>query len=200
MSLKYNINDYTPLGLQAVFQDEKELRKEYSKIRSIVRKRYERMDKSKVKSKLKERFPISHFKPLKDIKDERELRFLMSELASVYESKSSSITGIKKERNKTIEMFKEKGYDFINENNLDDFLEFMNVIKIYSESRIYDSERAVEVFKEGDNKRWNSRKMLNEYKNYINKRDKKKRNKKGIRINKQKRRKKIRKRGKKKRK
>ena len=189
MALKYNINDYTPLGLQVVFQDEKELRKEYSKIRSIVRKRYERIDKSKVKSKLKERFPISHFKPLKDIKDDRELRFLMSELASVYESKSSSITGIKKERNKTIEMFKEKGYDFISENNLDDFLEFMNVIKNYSESRIYDSERAVEVFKEGDNKRWNSRKMLQEYKNYINKRDRKKRNKKGIGINKQKRRK-----------
>lgn len=196
MALKYNINDYTPLGLQVVFQDEKELRKEYSKIRSIVRKRYERIDKSKVKSKLKERFPISHFKPLKDMKDDRELRFLMSELASVYESKSSSITGIKEKRAETIESFKENGYDFVNENNLDDFLEFMNVIKNYSESRIYDSDRAVKVFREGSNKKWNKRKMLQKYKEYINKKYRKKRTKKGIRINKQRRRK-SRKRGKK---
>lgn len=195
MALKYNINDYTPLGLQVVFQDEKELRKEYSKIRSIVRKRYERIDKSKVKSKLKERFPISHFKPLKDIKDDRELWFLMSELASVYESKSSSITGIKEKRAETIESFKENGYDFVNENNLDDFLEFMNVIKNYSESRIYDSDRAVKVFREGSNKKWNKRKMLQKYKEYINKKYGEKRTKKGIRINKQKRRK-SRKRGK----
>lgn len=79
-------DDYTPLALELTW-DMKDVRKEYSRLRSIWRKRYERLLKSEYKDiNLVTDRPIQRYKQLKDITSDREIYHLLSELATIIAS------------------------------------------------------------------------------------------------------------------
>lgn len=88
-------DDYTPLALELTW-DMKDVRKEYSRLRSIWRKRYERLLKSDYKDiNLVTDRPIQRYKQLKDITSDREIYHLLSELATIIASERTTITGLK---------------------------------------------------------------------------------------------------------
>ena len=68
--------------------------------------------------KLQGLLKINKFKKLKDIKNERELRYLFSDLHYFLASPRSSVTGLDKIRRKSLDTLHEHGYKFVTKKNL----------------------------------------------------------------------------------
>lgn len=143
--------DYTPLALELTW-DKKDVRKEYSRLRSIWRKRYERLLKSDFSdiNLVKDR-PISRYKQLKDIKSERELYHLLSELGTIISSDITTITGLKKREKEQMEHINDiYGTSLKTHEDLLNFGRFMEQLRGFVGDRIYDSDFAVELYSEGE--------------------------------------------------
>ena len=122
--------EYTPSGLANV--PTKEIEKEYSRLRDIAMKRMDRLSKSKYSTYQHAQNFLFFYKPrFKKIKDipEKSLRSALSDLRYFLESPYSSVSGYRQVRQKQIKTLHEHGYTFVNESNLDDYIEFMSYVK-----------------------------------------------------------------------
>lgn len=143
--------DYTPLALELTWE-KKDVRKEYSRLRSIWRKRYERLLKSNYSdiNLVKDR-PIGRYKQIKDIKSDRELYHLLSELGTIISSDITTITGLKKREKEQIEHLNDLyGTNLKTHEDLLNFGKFMEQLRDFVGDRIYDSDFAVELYSEGE--------------------------------------------------
>lgn len=125
-------------------KDDKALRKEYSRLRSIYRKRYERLQNSEfAKSQV-----VRHYgklPPIKDIKDKRQLVQALAE-AHRFLASDISITTMRKRKKHNIKSLHEHGYDFVNSENYESFGDFMETFRTLAQGMIYDSDRIAEAF------------------------------------------------------
>lgn len=159
-------DDYTPLALELTW-DIKDVRKEYSRLRSIWRKRYERLLKSDYKdiNLVKDR-PIQRYKQLKDIASDREIYHLLSELATIIASDRTSVTGLKKHEKEQMEHINDVyGTKLKTHEDLLNFGRFMEHLRDFASDRIYDSDFAVELYSEGE--KLSTGKMLDLYKEFL---------------------------------
>ena len=159
-------DDYTPLALELTW-DIKDVRKEYSRLRSIWRKRYERLLKSDYKdiNLVKDR-PIQRYKQLKDIASDREIYHLLSELATIIASDRTSVTGLKKLEKEQMEHINDVyGTKLKTHEDLLNFGRFMEHLRDFASDRIYDSDFAVELYSEGE--KISTGKMLDLYKEFL---------------------------------
>lgn len=159
-------DDYTPLALELTW-DMKDVRKEYSRLRSIWRKRYERLMKSDYKdiNLVKDR-PIQRYKQLKDITSDREIYHLLSELATIIASERTTITGLKKREKDQMERINDVyGTELKTHEDLLNFGRFMEQIRDFASDRIYDSDFAVELYSDGE--KLSTGKMLELYKEFL---------------------------------
>lgn len=121
--------------------DMKTLRSEYSRYRSIAQRRIERMGKSEFADTKTYAKHAGGFAKLSDL-SAAELPKAFSELSKFINAKSSSITGQKAIREKTIKTLRAQGLD-VNEQN------YNAMIKVFEEMRsqklIYGSDKALEV-------------------------------------------------------
>lgn len=159
-------DDYTPLALELTW-DKKEVRKEYSRLRSIWRKRYERFLKSDYKdiNLVKDR-PIQRYKRVKDITSDREIYHLLSELATIIASEQTTITGLKKREKEHMEHINDVyGTELKTHEDLLNFGRFMEQLRDYASDRIYDSDFAVELYSDGE--KLSTGKMLELYKEFL---------------------------------
>lgn len=159
-------DDYTPLALELTW-DMKDVRKEYSRLRSIWRKRYERLLKSDYKDiNLVTDRPIQRYKQLKDITSDRELYHLLSELATIIESDRTTITGLKKQEKEQMKHINDVyGTELKTHEDLLNFGRFMEKLRDFASDRIYDSDFAVELYSDGE--KLSTGKMLNLYKEFL---------------------------------
>lgn len=158
--------DYTPLALELTW-DMKDVRKEYSRLRSIWRKRYERILKSDYKdiNLVKDR-PIERYKQMKNITSDREIYHLLSELATIIGSDRTTVTGLKKQEKKQMEHINDVyGTDLKTHEDLLNFGRFMEKLRDFASDRIYDSDFAVELYSDGE--KLSTGKMLNLYKEFL---------------------------------
>lgn len=159
-------DDYTPLALELTW-DKKEVRKEYSRLRSIWRKRYERLLKSDYKdiNLVKDR-PIQRYKQLKDITSDREIYHLLSELATIIASERTTITGLKKQEKEQMHHINEVyGTELKTHEDLLNFGSFMEQLRDFASDRIYDSDFAVDLYSDGE--KLSTGKMLELYKEFL---------------------------------
>lgn len=159
-------DDYTPLALELTW-DMKEVRKEYSRLRSIWRKRYERLLKSDYKdiNLVKDR-PIQRYKQLKEITSDRELYHLLSELATIIASDRTTITGLKKQEKEQMQHINDVyGTELKTHEDLLNFGRFMEQIRDFASDRIYDSDFAVDLYSDGE--KLSAGKMLELYKEFL---------------------------------
>lgn len=159
-------DDYTPVALELTW-DMKDVRKEYSRLRSIWRKRYERLLKSDYKdiNLVKER-PIQRYKRMKDITSDRELYHLLSELSTIIGSDRTTITGLKKLEKEQIQHINDVyGTKLKTHEELLNFGRFMEQIRDFASDRIYDSDFAVELYADGE--KLSTGKMLELYKEFL---------------------------------
>lgn len=159
-------DDYTPLALELTW-DMKDVRKEYSRLRSIWRKRYERLLKSDYKdiNLVKDR-PIQRYKQLKDITSDREIYHLLSELATIIASDRTTVTGLKKQEKEQMQHINDVyGTELKTHEDLLNFGRFMEQLRDFASDRIYDSDFAVELYSDGE--KLSTGKMLDLYKEFL---------------------------------
>lgn len=159
-------DDYTPLALELTW-DMKDVRKEYSRLRSIWRKRYERLLKSDYKdiNLIKDR-PIQRYKQLKDITSDREIYHLLSELATIITSDITTVTGLKKREKEQMQHINDVyGTELKTHEDLLNFGRFMEQLRDFASARIYDSDFAVELYSDGE--KLSTGKMLDLYKEFL---------------------------------
>ena len=159
-------DDYTPLALELTW-DMKDVRKEYSRLRSIWRKRYERLLKSEYKDiNLVSERPIQRYKQLKDITSDRELYHLLSELSTIIVSDRTTVTGLKKQEKEQMQHINDVyGTELKTHEDLLNFGSFMEQIRDFASDRIYDSDFAVDLY--SDDEKLSTGKMLELYKEFL---------------------------------
>lgn len=159
-------DDYTPLALELTW-DMKDVRKEYSRLRSIWRKRYERLLKSDYKDiNLVTDRPIQRYKQLKDITSDRELYHLLSELATIIASDRTTVTGLKKQEKEQMQHINDVyGTELKTHEDLLNFGRFMEQLRDFASDRIYDSDFAVDLYSEGE--KLSTDKLLGLYKEFL---------------------------------
>lgn len=159
-------DDYTPLALEITW-DMKDVRKEYSRLRSIWRKRYERLLKSDYKDiNLVTDRPIQRYKQLKDITSDRELYHLLSELATIIASDRTTVTGLKKQEKEQMKHINDVyGTELKTHEDFLNFGRFMEQLRDFASDRIYDSDFAVDLYADGE--KLSTGKMLELYKEFL---------------------------------
>lgn len=159
-------DDYTPLALELTW-DMKDVRKEYSRLRSIWRKRYERLLKSDYKDiNLVTDRPIQRYKQLKDITSDREIYHLLSELATIIASDRTTVTGLKKQEKEQMRHINDVyGTELKTHEDLLNFGRFMEQIRDFASDRIYDSDFAVDLYSDGE--KLSTGKLLGLYKEFL---------------------------------
>ena len=159
-------DDYTPLALELTW-DMKDVRKEYSRLRSIWRKRYERLLKSDYKDvNLVIDRPIQRYKQLKDITSDREIYHLLSELATIIASDRTTVTGMKKREKEQMQHINDVyGTELKTHEDLLKFGRFMEQLRDFASDRIYDSDFAVDLYSEGE--KLSTDKLLGLYKEFL---------------------------------
>ena len=159
-------DDYTPLALELTW-DMKDVRKEYSRLRSIWRKRYERLLKSDYKDiNLVTDRPINRYKQLKDITSDREIYHLLSELATIIASDRTTVTGLKKQEKEQMKHINDVyGTELKTHEDLLNFGRFMEQLRDFTSDRIYDSDFAVDLYSDGE--KLSTGKMLELYKEFL---------------------------------
>lgn len=159
-------DDYTPLALELTW-DKKEVRKEYSRLRSIWRKRYERLLKSDYKDiNLVKDKPIQRYKQLKDITSDREIYHLLSELSTIIASDRTTVTGLKKQEKEQMQHINDVyGTELKTHEDLLNFGKFMEQIRNFAAERIYDSDFAVELYSDGE--KLSTNKLLDLYNEFL---------------------------------
>ena len=149
-SLRYDFNWYTPSNLKAMLEGSRDLnrevRKEYSKLRDIARKRLQRLEAAGYTETEAYRRNVNHYPKLKDIKTKSELAQRLSDLSRFIASSQSTVSGIKEREQKVLEKLHENQYNFVNESNLKDFGEFMEAYRDQMLDMEYDSGDAAEVY------------------------------------------------------
>ena len=134
--------EYTPYYLNK--HSEAELRKEYSKLRSVVRKRQERLSQSEF-AELAEVKHYGKLPPIADIKNKQQLVYALAE-AKRFLSENISIRRFKHERLETVAKLNANGYDFITIKNFLVFVTFMESMRTIAQNTIVDSEIIAEMF------------------------------------------------------
>ena len=139
---------YSIEELESGIYTERQLRQEYSRLRSIASKRFQRLAESEFafRDKIPYNYEISRYKPLREVKSQRELAILLRDLASVIESPHSTLYGLQDIRQKSVETMQEQGYKWVTEENWLEFSDFMKTVRSMAKGRMFDSERAVDIF------------------------------------------------------
>ncbi len=168
--LERDRGDYTPFAIQEVWT-EKEARKEYSRLRNIVVKRLKRIEEVEPGAKILKRWQPEDFKTLKEIKNTRELSHLLSDVAYLVNAKSASLKGREQIKKEAIEELQKQGLN-INTKNLKEFGDFMELVRDFAKDRIYDSERAAELFSDYSES-FDKKELLTAYKKWAKRRKQK---------------------------
>lgn len=127
VTFTYDEEVYTPQGAKQL--PPAELRKEYSRLRSIAVKRLKNFEGTKyTNTNLYEKYADS-FDILKNIKSDTELRYALTNVHHFLTLKSSTISGYKQINKVIVSRYAEAGYDFVNTDNIFLFQQFVETIK-----------------------------------------------------------------------
>lgn len=79
-----------------------------------------------------------------------EIYYRLSRAIGYEKSSLSSVQGLRKQRDRSIETMQKHNYLGITKRNFNDFANFMDIVKTAYQSTMYDSTRIVEIFEEAD--------------------------------------------------
>lgn len=170
VSLLYEKEVYTPEGAKSL--SNRQLRKEYSRLRSIARKRLERFEGTEWTDTQVYKLNVGVYKPLKEIKSERELRHLLSTVARFVMSDTGSISGLEKQRQQSVETLNDRGYDFVTKDNFKQFAEFMEYARVANLNRMYDSKRIAEFYEATEKKHLSNEELRSAFRSWTKKQKK----------------------------
>ena len=127
-NFKWSISTYYPGALNQ--RSEKELRKEYARLRAVAQKTIKRLGESEFAGGATYRNAVGLFPMTKSIKDKRYLVMALVDISRFLSAKSSSVSGLKEIRAEQVNTWQNQyGYDFVNVTNYSAWVEFLEVLK-----------------------------------------------------------------------
>lgn len=145
---KYSQDFYTTFNIQKEIKDptkRKELRQEYIRLRKVANKRLQRMKEAGFDNNRLYKHNKSAFKALSNIKTDYEFAAAVVYLDSFLSGKST-VREIRKTRSKTVEALQNRGYEFINEGNIDAFGDFMDDMRSRGIANLLPSDQIADQF------------------------------------------------------
>lgn len=143
----FPISAYQPQALQEGYS-EKELRREYSRLRSVARKRLERFQGSEFEDSNVYRYNKGKYVPLSQVSNKGELVHLLSDVARFLTAEAGSVNGQRAIRDKAIATWHEKGYTWLNKSNYAAFARFLEFSREFVGQPYM--EKAAELFRRAD--------------------------------------------------
>ena len=146
--LRYSFRQYTVYANRiGAGIPEKEIRKEYTRLRDILRKRIETINKSEFAGQgIAGQFPEGLPK-LSEIRPE-DLPYVLQQFATAIRSNSGSLKGLRKRRKETLESLHESGYTNINAENIASFARFVEESRDRGLAKVYGSDNIATMFDE----------------------------------------------------
>ena len=146
--LSWDRDWYTPSNLKAMLDNgkEKEVRKEYTRLRDIAQKRLKRLKAAGYINTDVYQKNYKHYPLLKNIKSRSELAQRLSDLSRFIASSRSTVSGIKDARTQSLKTLHEHGFTFVNQENYGEFANFMESYRDNMLDMEYDSGDAAELF------------------------------------------------------
>ena len=127
-NFKWSISTYYPGAWNQ--RSEKELRKEYARLRAVAQKTIKRLGESEFAGGATYRNAVGRFPMTKSIKDKRYLVMALVDISRFLSAKSSSVSGLKEIRAEQVNTWQNQyGYDFVNVTNYSAWVEFLEVLK-----------------------------------------------------------------------
>lgn len=150
---------YNPKQLMDALQSDsgainrKVIEKDYRELRKLAEGRLKRFVGTEWMDSRVYRYNVARYKPLSQIKDDKELASLLTDLHEFINAKTGTISGLERQRKETIETLHERGYDFVTKENFKAFVDFMDDMRHKKISSLYDSERIAEIFATAEKKK-----------------------------------------------
>lgn len=125
---------------------EKEMRAEYSRLRSIAQKRLANLRRAGYTEDNFYRYNAERYVPLADIKNEKQLMQKLSDIANFLSSRKSVVRERRKKEADILDRMHKNGLDFVNEDNLQRFGEFMEAFRQEKIDSLFSSDQAADLF------------------------------------------------------
>lgn len=170
--LTYNANWYTPSNIrqELTHGDAAAVRKEYTRLRDITQKRLKRMEQAGYTKTKVYRMNVKHYPVLKDIKTTAELAQRLADLSRFVEAKRSTVSGLRKATSKALKTLHKHHYDFVTEDNIQEFGSFMEEFRANKLDILYDSGDAAELFGIMEKKKIKPEKVKAAFENWMEER------------------------------
>lgn len=144
--LKYSFRQYTVYANRiGAGIPEKEIKKEYTRLRDILNKRIQRINKSDFAGQgIAGKFPQGLPK-LAEIAPE-DLPYLLQQAATALNSRGGSLKGLQMRQSETVKSLRERGYTNIDDSNIRAFANFMDEARDRGLEKIYGSDTVATMF------------------------------------------------------
>ena len=150
VQFSFPISAYQPDALRSGYT-ERELRREYSRLRDVAQKRLGRLLGSEFAGSQTVKYNVGRFKKLKDIEDTGELTHLLNDLARFLTASRGSVAGMREAQRKSIETLQDSGITWVNQSNYQQFADYMDWLHDFY-PRGYPS-KALRVFEQAMEKK-----------------------------------------------
>lgn len=132
------------------------IRAEYTRLRDIAHKRITRLGKSEFSKSAAYQAHKQDFPKLKNL-DPRDIPAAMAEMVKFLQAKTSTVSGQRSRRKKTIQSWQEQGLD-LNEKNYNKVMAMMKEMR--SRKIVYGSDKVITLVETTLQKGWNFNKIL----------------------------------------
>lgn len=121
----------------------KQIRQEYSKLRSVANKRLGRLQAAGLGDRGNYRFPVIKGR------DNAQIAADLADVSRFLRDPRTTVTGERQFVKQEIKMLHDRGYDFVDRTNFYDFIKFMEEKREEVGNKLFDSGDAADVFNEG---------------------------------------------------
>ena len=144
--LKYSFRQYTVYANRiGAGIPQNEIKKEYTRLRDILNKRIQRINKSDFAGQgIAGQFPQGLPK-LAEIAPE-DLPYLLQQAATALNSRGGSLKGLQMRQSEMVKSLRERGYTNINNSNIEDFARFMEESRDRGLEMVYGSDNVASLY------------------------------------------------------
>lgn len=137
-----------------VYEDSQTFRKNYGKYTTLAQ-----IEKEALESATRRNLPPAAAQKYVDI----TIAHKMADLYKFLTAKSGSIRGLQRIENETIKTLSERGFTFVNKNNIRQFGTYMEQMRTMKLNSIYGSDRVAEMFGVAEKKGINPEEILKDF-------------------------------------
>ena len=178
--LKYSAGWYTPTHLRSGDVSAAVIKAEYTRLRDIAQKRLKRMAKTEFRETETFKQNWGYFTKIRDMagkgmkgdKISPELSYKMAALARFVAAEGSTVSGMKKQREKSLQTLKQHGYDFVNKSNYANFAKFMQEYRQQKLDSQFDSGEVAELFETMEKNRVDPAQVADDFEYWLDNREK----------------------------